>query len=319
MHRNKIADKMSSRGAVAAPKSCRSRQLRSRLMNDESDLATPRRACLVQIYPADVVDGMMLIRDEALLIGSDDCCDLVLQDPSVSPQHARIRRVESGFEIEDLSSDSGTFVADQSVQRHRLISGDTIRLGMYLFKYLSAGSVESKYHETLYSALTRDALTGAMNQRYLLETLDRSIAAARRQGVPLSVVMIDIDDFKGINDQYGHLVGDAVLREFGQRLIETCRPDDLVARYGGEEFSLLLVGTDASDALALTQQCWEAIRRDPFRSNHDPIPVTASFGVACLQPDAEETGNALLRRADERMYDAKRAGRDQVMGPVDVK
>ncbi|MCC9604081.1 diguanylate cyclase [Stieleria sp. JC731] len=273
-------------------------------------------ACLVQIYPANVINGMVRIEVEDFIIGRQHDCELTLEDPSVADHHAKISRSPEGFRISDLGSESGTFVGDHPADSSVLRSGDTVRVGTFLFKYLSAGSIESQYHATLYSALTRDALTGTMNQRYLLETLERSIAAALRQNSPLSVVMIDIDHFKTINDQFGHLIGDAVLKEFGSRLIQTCRRDDMVARYGGEEFCLLLSATDAKDAVDSAQMCRQAIRESAFSTSQGEIAVTASFGVACLAPDQPESAQTLLRRADEQMYLAKRAGRDRVCGPA---
>ena len=144
--------------------------------NDES--------CLVQIYPADVVGGMLLIESDHLLIGRDAGADLVLPDTSVSRQHAKIIRTVDGFQIQDLGSTNGTFVDGAPIEISTLRAGATIRLGSFLFKFLSAGSVESQYHETVYSALTRDALTGTMNKRYLLETLRRAMATAIRQKKP---------------------------------------------------------------------------------------------------------------------------------------
>jgi diguanylate cyclase (GGDEF)-like protein len=272
------------------------------------------QSCLVQIYPADVVDGMMLIEKDELTIGRDARSDLMLPDNSVSRQHALIRRTDQGFELEDLGSTNGTFVGGQGVTRTLLTSGDTIRLGSFLFKFLSAGSVESQYHETVYSALTRDALTGTMNKRYLLETLNRAMAAAVRQKHPISVVMIDIDHFKGVNDTFGHLVGDEVLREFGRRVSQECREDDLLARYGGEEFCLLLTATGGEEASIVAERCRKAVCDQAFQTAAGPLEITASFGYAVLDPNLGETGLELIHRADGKLYEAKRAGRNRVCG-----
>lgn len=272
------------------------------------------QSCLVQIYPPDVVDGMRLIESDHWVIGRDASADLVLSDHSVSRQHAVIRCTEQGFEIEDLGSTNGTFIGGVAVTKQPLNSGDTIRLGSFLFKYLSAGSVESQYHETVYSALTRDALTGTMNKRYLLETLNRSIATSLRQKQPVSVVMFDVDHFKGVNDTYGHLVGDEVLREFGRRAAQACREDDLLARYGGEEFCLLMTATGLREAFEAAERSRLAICETPFETTAGALTVTASFGFATLDPDKSETGTELIHRADERLYEAKRQGRNRVCG-----
>ncbi|MCA9140904.1 MAG: GGDEF domain-containing protein [Planctomycetales bacterium] len=272
------------------------------------------QSCLVQIYPADVVDGMLLIESDELVIGRDAGADLMLPDNSVSRRHAVIRRTSQGFEIKDLGSTNGTFVAGEQITKVALKSGDTIRLGSFLFKFLSAGSVESQYHETVYSALTRDALTGTMNKRYLLETLKRSIATAVRQKQPLTVVMLDIDHFKSVNDTYGHLVGDEVLREFGQRVGTACREDDLLARYGGEEFCMLLTATDSVEAMEVAERCRTTVCDQPFQTAAGPLNISASFGFAVLNPDHSETGLELINRADERLYEAKKSGRNRVCG-----
>lgn len=274
------------------------------------------QSCLVQIYPPDIVAGMVLIETDALTIGRDENSDLILHDSSISPQHAIIRRTEHGFELQDLDSAHGTFIGSQAVTRTILASGDTIRIGSYLFKFLSAGSLESQYHETVYSALTRDALTGTMNKRYLLETLKRAIAAAIRQKHPITVVMIDIDHFKSVNDTYGHLVGDEVLRQFGQRLGDAIREDDLLARYGGEEFCLLLSTTPMDEALEVAERCRKSVCSQPFKTTSGPLNISASFGLACLDPDQDETGLELIHRADQKLYQAKRGGRNRVCSVV---
>lgn len=271
-----------------------------------------QQSCLVQIYPPEIVDGMLLIEKDRLIIGRDAEADVVIQDSSVSRQHALLRRIEGGFTIEDLTSTNGTIVAGQRVSKVELKSGDTIQIGSFLFKYLSAGSVESQYYETVYSALTRDALTGTMNKRFLLETIGRSIASALRHSQSLSVVMIDVDHFKSVNDTYGHLVGDEVLREFGRRLADTIRADDLLARFGGEEFCLLLSATDNEEAQVLAERCRQQVCMTPFETSIGPLAVTASFGIANLDLENGASGIELIQAADRGLYAAKRAGRNRV-------
>ena len=126
--------------------------------------------------------------------------------------------------------------------------------------------------------------------------------------------MIDIDHFKAVNDTYGHLVGDEVLREFGKRVQEGCREDDLLARYGGEEFCLLLSATDAAEASEVAERCRHSVGSRPFDTTAGPLTVTASFGFACLNFEAGESGLDLIQRADQQLYRAKRSGRNQVQG-----
>ncbi|MEO1614889.1 MAG: GGDEF domain-containing protein [Planctomycetota bacterium] len=273
---------------------------------------TSHQSCLVQIYPPEIVGGMTLIEKDRVIIGRDASADILLQDGSVSRQHAILRKSKSGYQIEDLGSTNGTIVAGYRVENAELKPGDTIQIGSFLFKYLSAGSVETQYYETVYSALTRDALTGTMNKRYLLETLDRSVATALRHKQPLSVVMVDVDHFKSVNDTYGHLVGDEVLREFGHRIGGVTRADDLLARFGGEEFCLLLTATDLDEAAVLAERCRQKISVQTFETTIGPLAITASFGVASLDLQGGGTGNSLIQAADDSLYSAKRAGRNRV-------
>lgn len=271
-------------------------------------------SCLVQIYPPDVVNGMLLLEDDRLLVGRDGSAGLRLPDSSVSRQHAEFVRHGNGFRVRDLDSTNGTHVNGELVRDASLDSGDTIRLGSFLFKFLSAGSIESQYHETVYTALTRDALTGTMNKRFLLESMQREIARSVRQKNMLAVLMLDIDRFKAVNDTHGHLVGDAVLREFGSRINAVCREDDLLARYGGEEFCLLLSSTTKKEAFELAERFRAAVANQPFQTEAGPLAITASFGLACLDPRRSVTPNELIERADRKLYDAKRSGRNRVCG-----
>ena len=281
---------------------------------------TAKEYCLVQIYPPDVVDGMLLLEEDVFVAGRDWEADLVLEDGGVSRRHCQWVRTAEGFELHDLGSTNGTRVNGELVDRYKLHSGDIIQVGAFLFKFLSAGSVESQYHETVYSLMTRDALTGAMNKRYLLETLHREVARSVRHVRPLSVVMLDIDHFKSVNDTRGHLVGDDVLREFAARVQAVCREDDMLGRYGGEEFCLILTEADRQEAIAKAEACRQNVIHRPFDTVAGPLAITASFGVAsledsnCDQHSSQQRADCLLSEADQKLYRAKREGRDRVIG-----
>ncbi|SMP70508.1 diguanylate cyclase (GGDEF) domain-containing protein [Neorhodopirellula lusitana] len=277
--------------------------------------AIGNESCLVQIYPADVIDGMLLLETDCLTIGREDECDLVLEDSSVSRRHVQLIQSPEGHSLQDLGSTNGTLVNGNVIEgTHVLQTGDILSIGSFIFKYLSAGSVESQYHETVYQSLTRDALTGAMNKRYLLESMQRELARSFRRCESLAVVMIDIDHFKGVNDTHGHLVGDEVLREFGARLLATSREDDLLARYGGEEFTLLMAGTDRDEAIETAERCRSVICSEPFATAVGPLEISASFGVALYDGKQMLTPAEVLKIADDRLYTAKRDGRNRVSG-----
>jgi two-component system, cell cycle response regulator len=154
-----------------------------------------------------------------------------------------------------------------------------------------------------------DPLTGAGNLRHMTTTLAREVERASRFQRPLSVLLLDLDHFKRVNDTYGHTVGDAVLRELARRLASCVREVDTVARYGGEEFVVVTPETDTTGAEHLAERICEAVRGEPFVVNDDHVLVTTSVGIASLPRHGTASGD-LVRAADDGLYAAKRAGRD---------
>ena len=156
-----------------------------------------------------------------------------------------------------------------------------------------------------------DALTGALNRKGMDEALESEVGRLHRQGGSLSLAMLDIDNFKKLNDSLGHAVGDAALVHLSQVARETIRPQDTLARYGGEEFVVLLPNTPIDDAVSAMVRVQRELTRRFFLSNNDKVLITFSCGVAELQ--GEETPYDALKRADEAMYLAKRSGKNRVV------
>lgn len=163
-----------------------------------------------------------------------------------------------------------------------------------------------------------DVLTGWHNRRYLQVRLREELARARRGRSTLACLLFDLDRFKSVNDRYGHLAGDDVLRETARRVAAEVRSSDVAARFGGEEFALLLPDTTAEAAEQMAERIREAVRRTPVRvGDGDALTVTISVGVATIEPggrdgDPRELGELLLQRADVALYSAKERGRDRV-------
>ena len=164
-----------------------------------------------------------------------------------------------------------------------------------------------------------DVLTGWHNRRYLSVRLTEELARARRDGSKLACLMLDIDHFKRVNDNWGHAAGDAVLREIAQRIESQVRASDVAARYGGEEFVVLLPGTDVGSAMLLAERIRTAVSAKPVDlPNGDTITITASIGISEVHPapqadDLKTVGDSLIARADVALYAAKSAGRDRVV------
>lgn len=173
---------------------------------------------------------------------------------------------------------------------------------------------ERAYAKLLRELAVTDPLTGAANRRHFLQSLDRELERAQRFGFPVSVVLLDIDHFKRVNDSLGHQAGDEVLKELVRRLTEALRESDLLARHGGEEFVLLLSHMDADGALRAAERFRKLLAEQPLQVEGKQLTITASFGVACREPGETLTGHRLVRRADRAMYQAKHGGRNRACG-----
>jgi diguanylate cyclase (GGDEF)-like protein len=170
----------------------------------------------------------------------------------------------------------------------------------------------ARLHRIVERQALLDSLTGLANRRSIEEALRSELARAARFGTPAALVLADIDDFKRVNDRYGHAVGDEVLREFADALRETLRESDTAGRWGGEEFALILAGTDADGGAALAERARVLIgERTVHLPGGEAVQVTASFGVAAF-PECGGTV-ALLEAADDALYEAKRRGKNQVV------
>jgi two-component system, cell cycle response regulator len=158
-----------------------------------------------------------------------------------------------------------------------------------------------------------DALTGLANRRLIVERLQQEWSAHARHQVPLSVILLDVDHFKKVNDEHGHDMGDAVLSRIAQVLRRETRAEDTVARFGGEEFLILTRDADLASAALLAERVRAAVAREQFTSSDRSWSITASFGVATTDPETE-SWDSLLKRADIALYQAKGDGRNLVRG-----
>ena len=179
-----------------------------------------------------------------------------------------------------------------------------------LARQAATAIANARLHEEARRLSVTDPLTGTGNVRQLSTTLSREVERATRFGRPLSVLMLDLDKFKDVNDEHGHAVGDAVLRECAQRLTNCLREVDTVARYGGEEFTVILPETDSTGASRVAERILTVIREGEFRIGEVGLWITVSAGVASF-PVHGRTATDLLRAADTALYAAKAAGRDR--------
>jgi len=169
-----------------------------------------------------------------------------------------------------------------------------------------------KAREDLREQATRDSLTRLWNRSSILGELTRELARSEREARPLGVVIVDLDHFKQVNDTYGHLAGDAVLREAARRMQNGIRQYDSIGRYGGEEFLILFPSCSEEDCVAQADRLRKQLAQTEMSVNDSLLRVTASFGVTIAMPGEVRTQEALIRKADEALYVAKRSGRNRV-------
>src|SRR5438477_1541633 len=242
---------------------------------------TNRSACLVHIYPTGQGMGARYpLVDTPLVLGRGSDCEIRINDHSVSRKHARIQPGIDGYYAVDLQSTNGTFVNDVPASMYKLKDGDYLRVGNCIYRFLMGGNVENEYHEEIYRLTIIDALTDTHNKRYFLEFLDRELSRSCRYGRPLSLVMIDIDRFKSLNETLGHLGGDFTLRELAARIKGNIRKEELFARYGGDEFAVVLPETTCEGAVRLADRLVTVVNQLPFQYEDKVYAVTISAGVA---------------------------------------
>jgi two-component system, cell cycle response regulator len=274
-----------------------------------------REACLVHIYPTGADIGRRYpLGADSILLGRGEDADIRVPDNSVSRRHAKIEPTTDGYYVLDLGSTNGTFVGDKSAAGPELLrDGDYVRVGNCIYKFLTGGNIESDYHEEIYRLTIVDGLTNIHNQRYMLDFLERELARSVRHDRPLALLMFDIDKFKSINDRFGHLCGDFVLRELSRRIRDQVRREDLFARYGGEEFGMVLVETSLPQAMEVAERVRSTVDASPFKFETQAVKLTVSVGVAGTTGNEAGLSSAeLIRRADDRLYAAKNGGRNRV-------
>ena len=274
--------------------------------------ASADRACLVVIYGPEL--GKRAPLGQATFeIGRSSRSDLPIDQESISRHHARITFDGARHVVEDLGSTNGTFVNDVNVKRQPLKDGDQVKLGRSILKYMAGDNIEANYHEEIYRLMTMDALTQTHNRRYFNEALEREYNRSLRYRRSLSLILFDIDHFKKINDTYGHVAGDSVLRQLAMVVKPRLRSQDCLARVGGEEFAVLLPEVENAGARIAADKVRAIVEAARFLVDSKEFGCTVSVGVITF--DARVTSSQMLyEMADKNLYAAKNGGRNRVVG-----
>jgi len=286
------------------------RDERDRTLNAQqpSGRALLSRSFLLILSGAQLGEMFELEPGHSCVIGRKQGVEVMIRDGGVSRRHATITVEGAGARLRDLESQNGTFVDGVRVNDCSLVNGDRIHIGVStVLKFVQADEVEAEFQRKLSRGALHEPLTGLYNRLHFMERLTSELAAAQRHKRALSLLLIDVDHFKGVNDEHGHLAGDEALKMVARVLQSTVRKEDVVARYGGEEFVVLARETAMTGGRALAERVRKAVERSRYTWQGHDLNLTVSIGVT-VRSDRE-----ILEAADKALYRAKQKGRNCVV------
>lgn len=286
----------------------------NRILNNPEAEARCKPAALL-VVGGELSGTIFDLRERCVEVGRNTENAIRIDQGELSRRHFRLMEATPTHVLEDCGSTNGTFLNNQRLDGPvRLARGDLIKAGLLALKYLPKGDPERLLYDQLTLAANTDRHTGCYNKSYFLEALSREVGRCRLNQASLALIVLDLDNFKGINDQYGHDAGDYVLAGMAALVRQQgLRAGDLFARYGGEEFVVLLPGTALRPALLLANRLRGLLEKALFNYHGQMIPVTLSAGVAEFDPGVT-TGTDLFRKADACLLRAKSEGRNRVVG-----
>ncbi len=248
------------------------------------------------------------------VIGRAPNVELRVEDDGISRTHARIRAETGRAWVEDLGSRNGTFLNGNKISgTTELHDGDKIQVGRgTVIRFGFQDDLDESFHENLMSSALRDGLTKLFNKRYFLERLDSELKFAQRHSTALSLLMLDLDHFKRINDTLGHLAGDTTLASIASVLIKAVRNEDVVARFGGEEFAIILRAIEIDAAQLTAERLRKLVENTPIGIDGKEQRATVSIGLASYPTTPCKTLEDLVEAADKALYRAKNGGRNRV-------
>jgi two-component system, cell cycle response regulator len=282
----------------------------------KKDQKNPLNFMLTVVQGSDIDFGKIYSFDsETTRIGRHRNNSIQVDDRKVSKQHCEISVIKTNdieqFIIKDLDSTNGTYVNGDLVRQRILATSDKIAIGETIFRFNCNDEIEEEYHSKLFSFAATDSLTGLYNRRYILNELDNQFKIAKRNERSFSIVIIDIDDFKQINDTYGHTAGDEFLKHTSFCINHTLREQDICGRVGGEEFLVILPETDVDGAFQLANRIRLRIQNSEIVYQDIRIKATVSAGVSQYEANIDNA-QVLFEIADIALYKAKGLGKNNV-------
>lgn len=248
-------------------------------------------------------------------MGRGPLCDVSVQGRGISRTHIRLENSdEHGVVVVDAASTNGVYVNGEKVERCALGERDVLQLGPEtVLRLMRAPGCDMDMRVRQYEHSIVDDLTGVHNRRFFNDSLDHEMAFAIRHEHPLCVMLLDIDHFKAINDEFGHEAGDTILKQLAERIADALRNEDVFARLGGDEFAIVTRGLPLASAIEAAERLRTLVSGRPFHWHEREIECSLSLGGTMIT-NGESIGiSAVLKRADENLYACKAQGRNRII------
>ena len=287
------------------------------VIDRESLLKKDQRHPYLVIYIGNDSGHRHKLRRGTMTIGRSPQADITIEDDRISRIHCIMEWMGDTIRIDDQGSTNGIYVDSQAVSHAIITNGVPIQLGHSIMKIEYKTEVEFQAEENLLYNASFDSLTGIFNRYQFTKLAGMEIAYASRHKLPVGVIMMDIDNFKQVNDRYGHLAGDSILSQFSNIVIKNKRTEDLFARYGGEEFVCMPRGEVNKEQMHIQcERIRKAIENFDFCYDKTFIRITASFGFYIKKAesvDIETVLHEIILKADEAFYLAKKHGKNRTV------
>jgi diguanylate cyclase (GGDEF)-like protein len=279
-----------------------------------SSVGSARTKPVLTVLTGSATGTQFKVNKGTAMIGRGPQVELRVEDDGISRAHARIRAETGRAWVEDMGSRNGTFVNGAKIAAAvELHDGDKIQVGRgTVIRFGFQDDLDESFHESLLSSALRDGLTKLFNKRYFLERLDSELKFAQRHQTSLSLLMLDLDHFKKINDTMGHLAGDKVLATISGVLAKAVRNEDVVARFGGEEFAIILRAIEIDSAQLMAERVRKLVEATVISFDNKELRATVSIGIATYPLTQCRILEELIGAADEALYRAKHDGRNRV-------
>jgi diguanylate cyclase (GGDEF)-like protein len=290
------------------------------LMDDDTAIEASSRNPYLIIFIGKDSGKRHKLKPGIIAIGRSPQADITIDDERISRIHCEIKWSDGTITIEDKESRNGTYVDSHKVNHTNLTPGVPLQLGHSVMKIEYKNEAELQYEQSIMHSASIDALTGTYNRQHFTSLALKEIAYARRHQLPACIIMIDIDNFKRVNDTYGHGVGDFVLAKIANVIKGEKRAEDLFSRYGGDEFLIFPRGEVEKESIfSECERIRKAIEKLEFRHTDECVRLTISIGFHLDMPDKGDVNSILhdlIDKADHALYFAKENGKNRIEGLI---